>query len=92
MLLPVTAEINEDGKISIGGCDVAALKSKYGTPLYIIDVATVKKQCRDYLKFFTFEDFDSEITYASKAFCAIPMCQTVEKKASLLMFLQAGSC
>jgi len=80
MLLPVTAEINEDGRISIGGCDVAVLKSKYGTPLYIIDVATVKKQCRDYLKFFTFEDFDSEITYASKAFCAIPMCQTVRKE------------
>ncbi len=80
MLLPVTAEINRDSRISIGGCDVSELKSKYGTPLYIIDVATVKMQCRDYLKFFTFPDFDSEITYASKAFCTIPMCQTVRKE------------
>jgi diaminopimelate decarboxylase len=80
MLLPVTAEINKDNRISIGGCDVSELKSKYGTPLYIIDVATVKKQCRDYLKFFAFGDFDSEITYASKAFCTIPMCQTVRKE------------
>jgi diaminopimelate decarboxylase len=80
MLLPVTAEINKDSRISIGGCDISELKSKYGTPLYIIDVATVKQQCRDYLKFFTFGDFDSEITYASKAFCTIPMCQTVRKE------------
>jgi diaminopimelate decarboxylase len=80
MLLPVTAEINQDARISIGGCDVSELKSKYGTPLYIIDVATVKQQCRDYLKYFTFGDFDSEITYASKAFCTIPMCQTVRKE------------
>ena len=80
MLLPVTAEINKDSKISIGGCDVSELKSKYNTPLYIIDVATVKKQCRDYLKFFTFGDFDSEISYASKAFCTIPMCQAVKKE------------
>jgi diaminopimelate decarboxylase len=80
MLLPVTAEINKDARISIGGCDVSELKLKYGTPLYIIDVATVKQQCRDYLKFFSFRDFDSEITYASKAFCTIPMCQTVRKE------------
>jgi diaminopimelate decarboxylase len=80
MILPVTAGINKYDRISIGGCDVSELKSKYGTPLYIIDVATVKKQCRDYLKFFTFGDFDSEITYASKAFCTIPMCQTVRKE------------
>lgn len=80
MLLPVTAEINKNARISIGGCDISELKSKYGTPLYIIDVATVKKQCRDYLKFFTFEDLDSEITYASKAFCTIPMCQTIRKE------------
>lgn len=80
MLLPVTAEINKDNRISIGGCDVGELKSKYGSPLYIIDVATVKKQCRDYLKFFAFGDFGSEITYASKAFCTIPMCQTIRKE------------
>src|SRR5665647_312302 len=80
MLLPVTAEINKDSRISIGGCDISELKSKYGTPLYIIDIATVKKQCRDYLKFFTFGDFESEITYASKAFCTIPMCQTIRKE------------
>jgi diaminopimelate decarboxylase len=80
MLLPMTAEINKDSRISIGGCDVSELKLKYGTPLYIIDVATVKKQCRDYIKFFTFEDFGSEITYASKAFCTIPMCQTIRKE------------
>jgi len=33
MLLPVTADINDDGVITIGGCDVESLKAEYGTPL-----------------------------------------------------------
>ncbi|MBN1298636.1 MAG: diaminopimelate decarboxylase [Actinobacteria bacterium] len=80
MLFPVTAAINDERKITIGGCDVEDLKAKYATPLYIVDIATVKKQCSDYLKYFTFEDFSSEIIYASKAFCTIAMCQLIKQQ------------
>jgi len=80
MLLPFTSAINENGNISIGGCDCERLKTGYKTPLYIVDIATVKKQCRDYISFFNFPDFDSEIIYASKAFCTIAMCQLVRSE------------
>jgi len=80
MLLPITSTINQDGNISIGGCDCVRLKTSYQTPLYIVDITTVKKQCRDYLDCFVFPDFGSEIIYASKAFCTIPMCQLVRSE------------
>ncbi len=75
MLLPVTSEINNEGKIVIGGVDLTELKARFGTPLYIVDIATVKKQCRDYMNFFKFPDLQCEVIYASKAFCTLPMCQ-----------------
>ncbi len=80
MLLPVTADINDDGVITIGGCDVESLKAEYGTPLYIIDLKTLKKQCSDYLTYFNFSGCKSEVIYASKAFCAIPMCQYIRQQ------------
>jgi diaminopimelate decarboxylase len=40
----------------------------------------VKRQCRDYLRFFDFTGYQSEIIYASKAFCTIPMCQLMERE------------
>ncbi len=79
MLLPVTTKI-EDNVLSIGGVSLEDLKSKYKTPLYIVDIATVKKQCSDYLDSFKFKDYRSEIIYASKAFCTLPMCQLIKRE------------
>jgi len=80
MLLPITSEIDSEGRIAIGGVDLTELKARFETPLYIVDIATVKKQCRDYINFFKFPDLQSEIIYASKAFCTLPMCQLVNSE------------
>lgn len=68
MLLPVTTGINDDGIITIGGCDVASLKAKYGTPLYIIDLDTLQKQCENYLSSFNFAGYETEIIFLQKHF------------------------
>jgi diaminopimelate decarboxylase len=80
MLLPVTSEINNKGKIVIGGVDVTELKARFGTPLYVVDIATIKKQSRDYMNFFKFPDLQCEIIYASKAFCTLAMCQLAKSE------------
>ena len=80
MLLPVSTSINNEGRITIGGCDVADLKARYGTPLYIVDLATLRKQCQGYLDAFSFAEYKSDIIYASKAFCALPMCQFIKQE------------
>ena len=78
MLLPSTSKINIDGHLMVGGIDVISLGQDYGTPLYIIDIATIKRQCREYIKNFSFAGLDSEIIYASKAFISTAMCQLIK--------------
>ena len=80
MILPITAEINREGHLVIGGNDLVKLKEEYGTPLYIIDITTVKDRCRSYKKNFTFTDLEVDISYAAKAFICTAMCQLIDKE------------
>lgn len=80
MILPITAEINREAHLVIGGNDIIKLKEEYGTPLYIIDIAAIKDQCRSYKKNFNFADLEVGIVYAAKAFICTAMCQLMEKE------------
>src|SRR4030066_2540397 len=80
MILPITAEVNREGHLVIGGNDLVKLKEEYGTPLYIIDITTVKDRCRSYKKNFTFTDLEVDISYAAKAFICTAMCQLIDKE------------
>jgi len=80
MLLPVTAKIDQRGMLSVGGLSMRQIKEKYGTPVYVMDIATIKQQCRSYRESFGFSDLDSEIIYASKAFASIASCQLIARE------------
>jgi diaminopimelate decarboxylase len=45
---PDTAAIDDQGHLTIGGCDVVALAREHGTPLYLLDEATFRANCRAY--------------------------------------------
>jgi len=77
MLLPITSKVYSNGHLAIGGIDVTTLKEKYGTPLCILDIATIKNQCQRYLKDFSFPDLKVGIIYASKAFLCTAMCELI---------------
>lgn len=79
MLLPVTSEVNDKGHMAVGGVDVTELKEKYGTPLYVYDIATIKKQIKGYRENFSFCDLEAGIIYASKAFICTAICQLMER-------------
>ena len=78
MILPITSEVNEKGHLVIGGVDVLRLKEKYGTPLYIFDIAAIKNQCKSYRESFDFPDLKTEIIYAGKAFICTALCQLMD--------------
>lgn len=80
MILPITSENNQNGHLVIGGNDVLKLREKYGTPLYIVDIATIKNQCQSFRKNFTFSDLEVGIIYAAKAFICTAMCQLMDKE------------
>lgn len=61
---PITAEWKEN--LTIGGCDTVELVKKYGTPLYVIDEATLRSICSDYKE--AFKNYPNiKMMYASKA-------------------------
>lgn len=68
-LKPITTKINDVGNLEIGGCDLVKLTEKYGTPLYVLDEATIRKICRDYKD--AFKGYPKvNMMYASKALCS----------------------
>ena len=61
---PITTKRSEN--LNIGGCDLIDLANKYGTPLYVIDEATIRAICQDYKK--AFANYKNiKMMYASKA-------------------------
>jgi diaminopimelate decarboxylase len=68
VLFPLTAEINEQGHLVIGGCDAVELAEEFGTPLYLFDEATLRHKCREFKEEFGKYRDDTLVIYASKAF------------------------
>ncbi len=75
-----TANINEIGHLEIGGVDTVTLAKKYGTPLYVYDVALIRKRARAFKKTFESMGVKAQVAYASKAFSTIAMIQLVEEE------------
>jgi len=47
-IVPITTSIENDGKLSIGGCSIEELVKKYDSPLYILDELTLRESCKAY--------------------------------------------
>jgi diaminopimelate decarboxylase len=62
-LLPLTADIGRDGRLSVGGVDLLALAEEHGTPLFVYDEEHLRRRCREAVA-----AFGDGVAYASKAF------------------------
>ena len=67
-LLPRTAVIGDDGRLSIGGCDVQTLADTYGTPLFVYDESHLRASCREAVS-----AWGDGVAYATKAFLCVAM-------------------
>ena len=47
-LTPITTELDDTDRLVVGGCRLSDLAERYGTPLYVLDEATVRATCRAY--------------------------------------------
>ncbi|MEX1023380.1 MAG: diaminopimelate decarboxylase [Dehalococcoidia bacterium] len=79
-MLPISATLSEAGRLAIGGCDVRDLVARFGTPLYVYDTATIRRQCEDYLGAFRAEYPDTHVLYASKAFLNRPFARFIAEQ------------
>ncbi len=94
-----TQEIGQNGHLEIGGCDTVDLVNEFGTPLYVMDEAAIRANCRAYKSAFESRYPRNDIYYASKAFLTSAMaaliaseglCMDVASKGELFVALQGG--
>ena len=74
-LLPLTASVGEDGRLSIGGVDVVDLAAKHGTPLFVYDELHLRERCREAVA-----AFGDGASYAGKAFLCKAMAALVAEE------------
>lgn len=68
--------VNEQGHLTIAGKDAVSIASEYGTPVYVMDEALIRKNCRQFRESFEkYYNGAGMALYASKAFCCKEMCR-----------------
>ena len=71
-ILPLTAAVNGQGHLEIGGCSVPELVEKFGSPLYILDESTLRQAAQQYRDGFqSHYPGESQVIYASKAWSCL---------------------
>lgn len=80
-LFPGSTRVEND-RMTIGGCDLAALANEFGTPLYLYDQATLDASIAAYKKSLA-EHYPGEsgLTYAGKAFLCFAMAQWAHRQS-----------
>ncbi|CAI8058461.1 Diaminopimelate decarboxylase [Geodia barretti] len=66
-VFPDTADTDDAGHLTLGGCDTVQLAEQYGTPLYVLDEATLRNRCRQFSSAFAGSYPNTGVVYASKA-------------------------
>ncbi len=89
----LSSNITRDGagKLCFAGQAVSDLAEKYGTPLYLMDEARLRSNCRMYINAFR-EHFPagSRVLYASKANCFREMCRIMAQEGMGLDAVSVG--
>lgn len=76
--------------MKISNVDVKDLKAKYNTPLYIYDEAHLINNIDLYMNNFKSSQFETEVIYASKAFCVKEMLRLLKNKGMSLDVVSFG--
>ena len=84
-LLPDTASIDSEGRLSIGGCDVFDLAAEFGTPLFIYDEAHLRRRCQEAVT-----AFPDGVAYATKAFLCGAIARLVHEEGMYLDVATGG--
>jgi diaminopimelate decarboxylase len=84
-VLPVTAELNGLGHLTIGGCDTVDLAREFGTPVLVFCEQTFRARVRAFKSAFP----EATVYYAAKAFLSRALCRLVDQEG-LFMDVSTG--
>lgn len=79
-VLPITASVNETGRLAINGLDVRDIVEEFGSPLYIYDEATIRHMCREFVDNFRRFYPKTEIEYSTKAMSSPAILKIIEQE------------
>lgn len=83
--------VNEKGRLTIGGCDTVELAKEFGTPLYVMDENTIRKNCRLYKQSIDkYYGGHGLPLYASKALSCKELCRIVASEGMGLDVVSGG--
>ncbi len=85
-----TMQVNDRGRLVIGGCDTIELVKEFGTPLYVMDEELLRQNCREYYESFTGTYPGALVVYAGKAFLTTAMCRLVASEGLGLDVVSGG--
>ncbi len=89
MHLTGTMKINASGHLEIGGMDTIQLAEQFKTPLWVIDEAGFRENCRAFRNAFQAQG-DSLVLYAGKALCNTAVCKIVAEEGLGLDVVSGG--
>ena len=90
-LAPLTARLDAHGRLEVGGIALSELAQRYGTPLYVLDEATLRATCRAYREALErFYPGPSLALYASKAHSSLALTALVASEGLGLDAVSAG--
>jgi diaminopimelate decarboxylase len=72
-VLPRSAEPDDEGRLTVGGCALADLAAAFGTPALVFDEQGLRDTAREYLAAFHERHEDTEVHFASKALPCAPV-------------------
>lgn len=84
-----TMRVNSSGHLEIGGIDAVELAKRYKTPLWVIDEAGFRENCRVFRDAFQALG-DNMVLYACKALCTTALCKIVADEGLGLDVVSGG--
>ncbi|MCP9832232.1 diaminopimelate decarboxylase [Synechococcus sp. HJ21-Hayes] len=90
-LAPVSTALDAEGRLQVGGCNLGELARRYGTPLYVLDEATLRGNAQAYREALRrFYPGQSLALYASKANSSLAITALVAAEGLGLDAVSAG--
>jgi diaminopimelate decarboxylase len=78
-LLPMTAQVEPSGQLSVAGVDLVELADRFGTPLFVYDEAHLRDRCRQAVA-----AWGDGVAYATKAFLCLAMARLAHEEGMCL--------
>jgi len=67
-LYPPHADLDGDGRLTLGGCTVSEVAERFGTPAYLIDTAGLRERAHAFQNALTSRHPRGQVLFASKSF------------------------